>query len=624
MDKDHVFETWLKQSPVFVNELNQSVANGFSTSADEHWEKNKTRWKVNGNKHVLATPAFLLIDSVYNALRSVRVAVDNGKDAPGIRSVLTKPSAHMTIDSESQKDIFGGGIRGEGFVWRFPRDVNTDHTSSRISLRVYAEEELIEKLDAFCGKHGVKYKTSESTYGWVNRPDPVTLYFSQEPSAETKQELIDLVSAHVRPTKEMALSARSRERLKPYEIKSHFLGTELAPGINLEKEPSHEDCVRAIENAKRLHPALGIAVDILVNKDYPDRWRLSLGQYEAVKLVVADYEKASRGHNMQQSVATQPPAVGPIGGREQTILANYKAGGMAQAHAAALGAIEIHDRLHGEQGAFLKGMGVSQAEWDALGKGDEAQKMERQTSFVAACQWLGSDAKTMGRRLFIATALNKDLTIGRMEADLDHPEKWTGKSAPQKPTPQQSVATQHPTVGPTFRTTEARLLVQAAITGRTDLNAAQIMNAASVRKRGIGQMCDELGIDTEQYIHAPRTHAKTRGDVHHAQLLAMAIAVECKAQEGPYPNPELAKLKEELIRSALRCELKANDIFGGDDHGRGQSTGMVCPQKLSHITADLVSGQPQSNASPRPGGVSVQADLPNLKGHQPGNQLPRP
>lgn len=141
------------------------------------------------------------------------------------------------VTKRSTKEIFVSPQNG--WHYRFSRK-HTDFREpviDRISLNVYPEAELIKKLDKFISKSGinVEYKTSVNINKWQNRYDPITMYFREPITKEIEDEIVKLVSPHVR-----------------HIDKEVMIGKKLSDGIYRVKEPTAEDVEELINRAKSM------------------------------------------------------------------------------------------------------------------------------------------------------------------------------------------------------------------------------------------------------------------------------------------------------------------------------------------------------------------------------------
>jgi len=163
-------------------------------------------------------------------------------------------------------------------VWHFRvpsnrRDMGwstRDSSTDRVSLNVYGEPELIEKLDGFCSRHKAYYKTPGQIAAWEGRHDPITVYFHEAVSPAIASELKEIVTPHVRG--------------------DNLYGDKIAEGICRETTPSVEQVHALIARAEQLDPALGAHVRKAAGED-PLKPKLSAGQKRAIEIVLDDYEQ---------------------------------------------------------------------------------------------------------------------------------------------------------------------------------------------------------------------------------------------------------------------------------------------------------------------------------------------
>lgn len=214
-----------------------------------------------------------VIDAVYDDIRRHSYALSPRYDN-AIDGLTSAHTPHVEVKPEG------------GWHYRMPTNrrqmgwSTSGETVKRASLNVFAEPDLIQKLDAFCTQHKAYYKTPEHLTGWMERHDPITIYFHEEVTDEMKKKLAGIVQPHVR---------------------GHALvGETLMPGIAFENSPSVKDIERVIERAKTLHPDLGEAVrkqayaPNLQNPN-PTSPKLSAGKLRAIEVTLDSFESHASG-----------------------------------------------------------------------------------------------------------------------------------------------------------------------------------------------------------------------------------------------------------------------------------------------------------------------------------------
>lgn len=141
------------------------------------------------------------------------------------------------VVSKSQNGIFV--INEKGWCYRVPEKLSNTNISNseRLSLSVYPEVELINKLDNFILKTGInaEYKVPNSNSEWLSRHENMIIYFDDTLTPEYRKELVNLIAPHTRKTDD-----------------SVMIGTKLDEGIYLVKEPTSSDVLALLKRAEAL------------------------------------------------------------------------------------------------------------------------------------------------------------------------------------------------------------------------------------------------------------------------------------------------------------------------------------------------------------------------------------
>ena len=112
----------------------------------------------------------------------------------------------------------------------FKKDFGFPGAVDRISLNVYADKKLIDKLDDFMLNNPsvIEYKTPSTFVDWECRHDPITIYFDDFVTDDVKRRVADLVKPYV------------RTQINP--SKEIMFGTKIADGVYSLPEPAAENC----------------------------------------------------------------------------------------------------------------------------------------------------------------------------------------------------------------------------------------------------------------------------------------------------------------------------------------------------------------------------------------------
>jgi hypothetical protein len=150
----------------------------------------------------------------------------------------TRSTCNPNIENITKANASGVKALWEnGWYYRIPVKRSRAPIVDRISLNVYPEDELIQKLDKFIANSGgtAEYKTSECYSRWNKRHDPITIYFHRNINKADEDEIVKLVSKHVRPSEEGSM-----------------LGRKISDGIYQVLEPKEKDVLALIDKAEKL------------------------------------------------------------------------------------------------------------------------------------------------------------------------------------------------------------------------------------------------------------------------------------------------------------------------------------------------------------------------------------
>ena len=130
----------------------------------------------------------------------------------------------------------------ESWKYRYPVKMNPNlPITDRLSLNVYQDKELIQKLDTYLSKNcpNAHYKCpGAGNIGWNTRHDTITIYFSNNLNSKIEQDIAQLAKPHIRTnTNEIMLGDKiadgvyhvaepTKETIKPLLIKAKLLNLE--------------------------------------------------------------------------------------------------------------------------------------------------------------------------------------------------------------------------------------------------------------------------------------------------------------------------------------------------------------------------------------------------------------
>ena len=136
---------------------------------------------------------------------------------------------------------FYGAVE-ESWKYRYPISGKPKTPATdRISLNVYQDKELIQKLDTYLSKNcpNAHYKCpGAGNIGWNTRHDTITIYFSNNLTPQIQQDIAKIAKPHTRPTaNEVMLGDKisdgvyhvlepTKETIKPLLIKAKLLNLE--------------------------------------------------------------------------------------------------------------------------------------------------------------------------------------------------------------------------------------------------------------------------------------------------------------------------------------------------------------------------------------------------------------
>lgn len=170
--------------------------------------------------------SYLLDNIYYNQIRRAKIPYELRSNCNPNLSIIT---------SNGTKDITV--LQKFGWYFRVPTDRKSTPVIDRISLNVYPEADLIQKLDKFISKSDgqIEYKVPARMEEWNERHDPITVFFRKPINKSDEKELVEIVTPHVRHT-----------------TKEVMLGRKISDGIYKILEPTEKDVVEIIKTAQDL------------------------------------------------------------------------------------------------------------------------------------------------------------------------------------------------------------------------------------------------------------------------------------------------------------------------------------------------------------------------------------
>lgn len=230
-----------------------------------------------------------LFDRKYNEMRIAKYSYDstftNGSLSYIQQAIMTPPeNGHI-----HQENCWNY----RGFQYGYP-----DNITNRVSMNVKADPRLMNELDEFMmtGRYiDLKgrqcrvpkqlmvpgyYKTYTDAKRWTDRHDPITMYFSGEPTNEMLNALSDISQKYARPS----CNGISLVNALPGK-----------PWISAQKEPKEEFLKPVLKKAEGLNPNLlsSILSACYRHWDYQNGYRdffVSAGEFDAIKFVVEEYD----------------------------------------------------------------------------------------------------------------------------------------------------------------------------------------------------------------------------------------------------------------------------------------------------------------------------------------------
>lgn len=152
----------------------------------------------------------------------------------------------------------------------------TNKASFRVSLNVNANEDLVNKLDEYISSVSQKpgsvyYKTPQHSSNWLERHDPITIYFEEDISDEIKKDIVDITKPFI----------RSEDDVLP--------GEKLSGGVVYESSPSEEKLTELVKRGYDINQEAGDAIRGYITKD--ERLKASAGQVSAIEKFLKEFGK---------------------------------------------------------------------------------------------------------------------------------------------------------------------------------------------------------------------------------------------------------------------------------------------------------------------------------------------
>ncbi|MCK4554270.1 hypothetical protein KAU19_04895 [Candidatus Parcubacteria bacterium] len=152
----------------------------------------------------------------------------------------------------------------------------TNEANFRISLNVNADKKLIEDLDKFIIETSKKpgsvyYKTPENSSDWLERHDPITIYFEDDVPEDIKEKIVNITKRYIRSKKDV------------------LPGEKLSDGVAYESSPSKEKLQELVNRGYAVNKESGDAIKEYITKK--DRLKASAGQVTAIEKFLEKYEQ---------------------------------------------------------------------------------------------------------------------------------------------------------------------------------------------------------------------------------------------------------------------------------------------------------------------------------------------
>lgn len=152
----------------------------------------------------------------------------------------------------------------------------TNKANFRISLNVNANEDLINKLDEYITSISQKpgsvyYKTPQHSSDWLERHDPITIYFEDDISDEVKKSIVDITKPFI----------RNEDDVLP--------GERLSGGVAYESSPSEKKLTELVKRGYDINQETGDAIKGYITKD--QRLKASAGQVSAIEKFLKEFKK---------------------------------------------------------------------------------------------------------------------------------------------------------------------------------------------------------------------------------------------------------------------------------------------------------------------------------------------
>ncbi|MEA2065006.1 MAG: hypothetical protein U9O66_01775 [Patescibacteria group bacterium] len=152
----------------------------------------------------------------------------------------------------------------------------TNKASFRVSLNVNADEELINRLDEYITSISQKpgsiyYKTPQHSSDWLERHDPITIYFEEDVPDEIKKGIVDVTKPFIRNESDV------------------LPGEKLSGGVAYESSPSEEKLNELVQRGYDINQETGNAIRGYITKD--GKLKASAGQVSAIEKFLKEFEK---------------------------------------------------------------------------------------------------------------------------------------------------------------------------------------------------------------------------------------------------------------------------------------------------------------------------------------------
>ncbi len=207
---------------------------------------------------------------IYESLRTGSYPYESGKDETNIGDVVCSNTDRITYNAD------------ENWSYRYPincaqEELLAKSSCQRVTISAHASSRLIEALDDFADKNPVHYKTSINLEKWLNRHDPVIIFFTELVTQDHLSEISNLAGPYVRSA----------------NLDHLVLGEKVCNGVYLNTQHTHEEITGLLDRANQLDSNLKDIFRLghnLVIYEPTEEYEMSNGGFFVAKLMIDDFE----------------------------------------------------------------------------------------------------------------------------------------------------------------------------------------------------------------------------------------------------------------------------------------------------------------------------------------------